>query len=171
MGGIMRLKNKKTGEMGNLVLNINPNRESYSVLSTENGDTVCGNLVLADYDSLAELNAVWEDAPEEPKEWWYIDIHGPHKVTNNDEYYQQVKAASKLIGNYFETEEEAEKTVEKLKAFKRLKDKGFRFDLSPALGHCDDKKFDISIIGTMPAKWWYNDKVIDDIHYIFGGEE
>ena len=65
---------------------------------------------------------------EEPKEWWYIDIHGPHKVTNNDEYYQQVRAASKEIGNYFETKEEAEKAVEKLKAFKRLKDKGFRFE-------------------------------------------
>lgn len=54
----MKLRNKKTGEIGNLVLNINPNRESYSVLSTENGDTVCGNLVLADYNSLAELNQI-----------------------------------------------------------------------------------------------------------------
>lgn len=63
----MKLRNKKTGEIGNLVLNINPNRESYSVLSTENGDTICGNLVLADYDSLAELNEEWEDMPEE--EW------------------------------------------------------------------------------------------------------
>lgn len=129
-----------------------------------------GGMITFYFKTLKGLNEMFEDY-EEPKEWWYIDIHGPHKVTNNDEYYQQVKVASKEIGNYFESLEEAEQAVEKLKAWKRLKDKGFRFDLSPALGHCDDKKFDISIIGTMPAKWWYNDKVVDDIHYIFGGED
>ncbi len=163
----MKLKNKKTGEIGNLVLNINPNRESYSVLSTENGDTVCGNLVLADYDSLAELNSEWEDY-EEPKTHWMIDTSVLEPVR---EIAGMPYEIDKEIGNWFSTKEEAEEVVEKLKAFKRLKDKGFRFDLSPALGHCDDKKFDISIIGTMPAKWWYNDKVVDDIHYIFGGEE
>lgn len=62
-----KLINKKTGEIGNLVRNINPNRESYSVLSTENGDTICGNLVLADYDSQAKLNEEWEDyEPKDP---------------------------------------------------------------------------------------------------------
>lgn len=34
----------------------------------------------------------------------------------------------KEIGNYFETYEEADKAVEKLKAVKRLKAKGFRFN-------------------------------------------
>lgn len=63
----MKIRNKKTREIGNLVFNINPNRESFTILSTENGDTVCGNLVIADYDSLAELNEEWEDMPEE--EW------------------------------------------------------------------------------------------------------
>lgn len=33
-----------------------------------------------------------------------------------------------LLGNDFETKEDAEKAVEKLKAFKRLKDKGFKFE-------------------------------------------
>lgn len=109
----MRLKNKKTGEIKDFAL-------------------VVANGSVDDY-SLTKLNEEWEDAPEEPKEWWYIDIHGPHKVTNNDGYYQQVKAASKEIGNYFETKEEAEQAVEKLKAWKRLKDKGFEltgFDIA-----------------------------------------
>ena len=59
----MKLRNKKTGEIGNLVLHVNPNieRESYAVLSTENGDTLCGNIVIGDYDSLAELTEEWED--------------------------------------------------------------------------------------------------------------
>ena len=124
------------------------------------------------YHSLAELNAEWCDVPEEPKEYWYISDFG--YVFNHEINNKSVKSTieeMKSIGNYFLSREEAKRAVEKLKAFKRLKDKGFRFDLSPALGHCDDKKFDISIIGTMPAKWWYNDKVVDDIHYIFGGEE
>ena len=118
----MRLRNKKTGEIGEL-----------SVWRREDNGELTGFAVLkknekfpTDYNSLAELNAEWEDY-EEPKEWWYIDIHGPHKVTNNDEYYQQVKAASKEIGNYFLSREEAEDAVEKLKAWKRLKEKGFRF--------------------------------------------
>ena len=40
----------------------------------------------------------------------------------------------KEIGNYFETREEAEKAVEKLKAWKRLKDKDFQFHGYNALG-------------------------------------
>ena len=35
---------------------------------------------------------------------------------------------AKEIGNYFLSREEDEKAVEKLKAWRRLKDKGFRFD-------------------------------------------
>lgn len=156
----MNLKNKKTGEIAEIRI-YKTDKFGY----TDEFSSVEGE------NSLAELNEEWEDAPEEPKEWWYIDIHGPHNVIKNDKYYQVVKEASKEIGNYFETKEEAEKAVEKLKAWRRLKDKGFRFDVVPALGHCDDEKFDISIIATMPAKWWYNDKVVDDIHYVFGGGE
>ena len=59
-------------------------------------------------------------------EYWYTDYGGRTKAINdaNDEE----DMARKAIGNYFETKEEAEKAVEKLKAWKRLKDKGFRFD-------------------------------------------
>ena len=153
----MKLRNKKTGAI-------------YSIEDIDLGNNKDGIwLGLTRYNSLAELNEEWCDY-EEPKEYWYIAelCAGLQKKQDTDNGEDRF---NKQIGNYFETEEEAEKAVEKLKAFKRLKDKGFRFDLSPALGHCDDKKFDISIIGTMPAKWWYNDKVVDDIHYIFGGEE
>lgn len=66
------------------------------------------------------------------------------------------------IGIYFETEEEAEKAVEKLKAWKRLKDKGFKWRYY-SLG--DGNKFrvyfsikDGADIGT-------------DLDLLFGGEE
>lgn len=149
----MKLKNKRSGEIKEFVLFDGKNE-------LQGGAT------------LKDLVKEWEDVPEEPKEYWHISDFG--YVFNHEINNKSVKSTieeMKSIGNYFLSREEAERAVEKLKAFKRLKDKGFRFDLSPALGHCDDKKFDISIIGTMPAKWWYNDKVVDDIHYIFGGEE
>lgn len=161
----MKLRNKKTREIGWLYCDHISIPKKMTVFA-EDKDLSANHW---DYKSLAELNEEWEDAPEEPKEYWCItgrgSLHYLQDMTDeNDKDHRE-------IGNYFSSQEEAEKAVEKLKAFKRLKDKGFRFDLSPALGHCDDKKFDISIIGTMPAKWWYNDKVVDDIHYIFGGEE
>lgn len=154
----MKLRNKKTGKIvDRLDITI---REEGVVFN--NDET---------YDSLAELNEEWEDAPEEPKEYWYIETDGSIIQNHKPTYINHLLDALKSIGNYFETKEEVEKAVEKLKAWKRLKDKGFRFDVVPALGHCDNEKFDISIIATMPAKWWYNDKVVDDIHYVFGDEE
>ena len=121
----MKLRNKKTGEIGNLVLNTNPNRESYSVLSTENGDTICGNLVIDDYDTIAELNEEWEDY-EEPKEYYFIRDDGSG-VGYSPIGNSTVAKRREKIGNYFSSREEAEKAVEKLKAWKRLKEKGFKF--------------------------------------------
>lgn len=169
----MKLRNKKTGEIDEFLFEVIKDRiDLYR--RVEHSETKN----IWHYNSLAELNSEWEDYEEKPKGYWFIDAYGnivQNEITKHygDEYIDMTAAyeSQKQIGNHFETPEEAEKAMEKLKAFKRLKDKGFRFDLSPALGHCDDKKFDISIIGTMPAKWWYNDKVVDDIHYIFGGEE
>ena len=160
----MKLKNKKTGVIGNLVLNINPNRESYTVLSTENGDTVCGNLVLADYDNLAELNEEWEDY-EALKRCWIID-------TMNDcveDYDIPLDAPfNKEIGNYFETEEAAELAIRKLKAWKRLKDKGFEFCKYSALafGEIDFRIPDFE-------GWDDNDEkqVKEDLDLLFGGNE
>jgi hypothetical protein len=168
----MKLKNKKTGE----IIDDGYVRETYDfqfdgqkhVLAVFKGN---GHRpperVSGAYNSLAELNEEWEDAPEEPKEWWYIDIHGPHEVTNNDEYYQQIKAASKEFGNYFETKEEAEKAVEKLKAWKRLKDKGFRFiGLGKDRYGTEDIKYDIELPTDIKELG-----IIEDLNTCFGGEE
>lgn len=160
----MRLKNKKTGEIGNLVLNINPNRESYSVLSTENGDTVCGNLVLADYDSLAELNAEWCDVEdEEPTTHWMIDtsVLEPVREIAGQPYEIDIE-----IGNWFETKEEAELAVKKLKAWKRLKDKGFSI-------YSWDYEFDMvdKPAQTIILRASAIDNSNTDLDICFGGEE
>lgn len=117
----MKLRNKRTGEIkdwdfGNWYQTIlNPeNKEKYE----------CN---LNDFiDRTVKFREDWEDY-EEPKEYWFIENDGYISSIGVDEDFAESLRASKEIGNYFETEEEAEKAVEKLKAWKRLKDKGFRF--------------------------------------------
>lgn len=109
----MKLKNKKTGEI----------RECVVIPVDENG---CPNeyQVFEKGNSLTELNDEWEDY-EEPKNQYYLDCDGRIFEHHTTEY---IKNKMKEIGNYFETIEEAEKAVEKLKAWKRLKEKcNFRF--------------------------------------------
>lgn len=81
------------------------------------------------YDDFKTFTDDWEDVPEEPKEYWYISDFG--YVFNHEINNKSVKSTieeMKLIGNYFESKEEAEAAVEKLLAWKRLRDKGFRFN-------------------------------------------
>jgi hypothetical protein len=112
----MRLKNKRTGEIGELQVT-----EKHCAVAVGNGTANCGVEI---YSSLARLYEDWEDY-EEPKGFWSISgdatIEHYDRLSENDH--------CKEIGNYFETKEEAEKAVEKLKAFKRLRDKGFKFIL------------------------------------------
>lgn len=143
----MKLRNKKTGEIN------------------------LGDLHLDDFNSLAELNDEWEDY-EEPKEYWFINNYDRiEKEKGPDDAWFVIKL--KEIGNYFETKEEAELAVRKLKAWKRLKDKGFRFTLTPGVGSLDitPGKFQIEITADMPAKWFCCDAVQKDLEVCFGGEE
>lgn len=112
MGGIVRLKNKRTGEI----------IEFDAILTVK--DVAGDSVAHLEYNSLTKLNEEWEDY-EEPKECYCIDWTEPdgiHKTKHEDIRDD----FNKEIGNYFSSREEAEKAVEKLKAWKRLKDKGFR---------------------------------------------
>ena len=109
----MKLRNKKTGEIIILIDHIFDN-----------------------YKNLAELNEEWEDY-EEPKKYWFIDAYGnivQNEITKHygDEYTDMTNEYEnqKQIGNHFETEAEAKKAVEFLKALKKLKDNGIRFELN-----------------------------------------
>ena len=74
----------------------------------------------------------------------------------------------KLIGNYFETEEEAEKAVEKLKAWKRLKDKGFKFNYYDVYQSVLDECVTTHIQVTIKAN---EVDVKDELDLLFGGKE
>ena len=115
------LQNKSTGEIGCLVCSFGKTPEKITVVEYIDGKR--GSKVWY-YNSLAELNEEWCDY-EEPKEYWYIDWNG--EVCRSDIHDERTEQM-KQIGNFFKTEEEAKKAVEKLQAWTRLKDKGFRFD-------------------------------------------
>lgn len=114
-----KLVNKNTGDIGRLSVDIDKPDNGIRVYY-EDGVTY------KMYNSLAELNEKWKDY-EEPKDNWlveptnadYID-DGRYTAPDELERYEE-------LGLKFNTEEEAVKAVEKLKAWTRLKDKGFEF--------------------------------------------
>lgn len=80
----MKLRNKKTGEIKDVQLgNHNDPSDGIIVVYGENGQP---REPQAQYSSLAELNAEWEDAPEEPKEYWYIGADGEILYEPTDGY-------------------------------------------------------------------------------------
>ena len=114
----MKLKNKKTGVIGEL--NFESNKEYHFTVVTEDPSDVCI------YKSLDKLGEEWEDY-KEPKDYWWISPVDTDVVHCVEDAKDEMDQYNKEVGNYFETRVEAEKAVEKLKAWKRLKDKGFRF--------------------------------------------
>jgi hypothetical protein len=146
----MKLRNKETGEIRK-----GEAREDGIYLY----DEITGQWYKYELDLLA---SGWEYY-EEPKEVWYIDFQGVVRSASREEneWFKENE-----IGNYFETKEEAEKAVEKLKAWKRLKDKGFERVFSLELGDalCGGE--------TVEFKLLIDDKdLIEDIKLLFGGEE
>ena len=158
----MKLKNKKTGEIvpaSNIAVGIGKDGKWFN--------------------SLAELNEEWEDY-EEPKCYWYVnDLNGKplqaecSHYAGGEEYYEKSIETRKQIGNYFETKEEAERAVEQLKAWKRLKDCGAKFvgwvyseDTNADLNGLEFYGDDV-IIGLGNA----NNVRTTDIDLLFGGKE
>lgn len=120
----MKLRNKKTGEIGYYLHTHRDNKDGHIKVAALKDGVPFSEFKpyepIYDYDSLAELNEEWEDAPEEPKNPCFINWFG--EVSEllghiSDREIEKLKEA----GNYFETKEEAEKAVEKLKAWKRVK--------------------------------------------------
>lgn len=113
-------------------------------------------------DSLKELNDLFEDY-EEPKEHWCITMYGGITRIKDDE-----EPIDDLIeiGNYFNSKEDAYDAWDKLKAWKRLKDNGFRF-----IGKTyeTDKRFG-SVFYKVDEDT-YSEDIMTDLDSLFGGEE
>lgn len=101
--------------------------------------------------------------------YWYIGYKNDIKLCYNhsDRYVDtDVTKQREAIGNRFENFEDAKEALEKLKAWKRLEDKGFRF-----IGKTyeTDKRFG-SIFYKVDEDT-YSEDIIDDLDILFGGEE
>ena len=158
----MRLRNKKTGEIAEL----NYYDGFLQVVDTKS--SLCGNSIKGEYTSISELSAEWEDAPEEPKTFWAISWAGEPEEYDGKNTPQELKDMAKEIGNYFEAKEEAEKAIEKLKAWQRLKDKGLvikKWRHTPDI-HLTTGSF-LKIEGYIPSIM----DNIEDLDLLFSGED
>lgn len=158
----MKLRNKETGEIKEFVLFDGKNE-------LQGGAT------------MKDLVEEWEDY-EEPEGAWSIDDMGFVSIYHQDKNFGGsenyfVESQMKEIGNWFETREEAEKAVEKLKAWKRLKDKGFEIEgWDNYIGDDYYKTGQIVInLNNVKNRDWdeYDniDEIKDDLNLLFGGEE
>ena len=134
----MNLKNKKTGEIINLLSKPSFVKRNDDYLQSE----------VNTFNSLAELNEEWEDYEET-------------KSTIKDVWFNSTIANGHFVEIDFISDEEAIKAVEKLKAWKRLKDKGFKLSAVVDNFFC----LDIYMKGEK-----YNE-IKDDLKIVFGGEE
>lgn len=148
----MKLRNKKTGEIidiykGQILLHYNQGKKTIL------------------FKSIEELEE-WEDY-EEPKEYWYIDYDGGILCGESDNSSAEKMMIS--MGNHFESLEEAEKAVRKLKAWKRLKDKGFRFEYYDYSDRDLHNHIQIKAITNREVE----DSMLckEDLDLLFGGEE
>lgn len=142
----MKLKNKKTGENYETTMPI-----VFNIKTSDGGEHTVS------CESIKELNEKWEDC----NGYYYIGDGGDVNLSRTKYRLEHEDEAHEEIGNYFETEEEVELAVRKLKAWKRLKDKGFRF-----IDHTDFDDGNITI-------WGKFNKELDvrDVDLLFGGEE
>lgn len=135
----MKLRNKKTGEIEELIVV----RKVAGCDGRAELEEVC--------TTLPELNEGWEDYEDQKED--YIRVI--------DSFIHYVEEAD----SSFDCDESVHKFVEKLKAWKRLKDKGITFQLD-TFRSCIDYK-----LGLRTLK---DDEIIEfgkDLGLLFGGEK
>ena len=166
----MKLRNKKTGEIVDYKI-IAEYDDVMSGWRMESRDHLKYPTLY--YDNIEKIHEEWEDY-EEPKGTWTIDPmnedyidDGKYTAPDELERYEE-------LGLKFETKEEAEKAVEKLKAWKRLKDKGFKvIEWTAGLGD-DNYKIGEVMVG-FDIDGVYDGNVPDDtekdLDLLFGGKE
>lgn len=156
-----QVRNRRTGDVGELDFD---SKEGVFIVVYYDLNTK--EYVKHFYRGINGLSAEWEDY-KEPKEYWYIDsacTGGIDKSKIFDcEHCEKIDDFNKSIGNYFLDKKEAKKAVEKLKAWKRLKDKG----LHATTFYVEDGSLVIraKTHNSSGAENW------EDLDLLFGGEE
>ena len=148
----MKLRNKQTGEIGKIAKTKTDDDEIEIITDTK----------VYLYKSISEVCQHWEDYEEPEEDFWYIDSDCETYVVSRafNENDTSDVLFNKSIGNYFETREEAEKAIEKLKAWERLRKKHFKFDGYDILNQ--------TVTWLVSREY---DEYSSDIDLLFGGEE
>lgn len=124
------------------------------IMVRANGSSGCEHRFY--YDSIDGFIKDWADPYEEPKEYWFVSDNGYicSCIDDGDSWDEHRKE----VGNYFSSREEAEQVVEKLKAWRRLRELGlFRWgSLNEVKAACDYRHY----VG-----------IERDFETLFGGEE
>lgn len=141
------LRNKKTGEIAEFCMH------------KRGEDSEDGNPTYYPFDGSIEE---WEDYEEPKEKHWYMTSWGEVWQYGDDPLHEEWR---KILGNDFETKEEAEKAVEKLKAWKRLKDNGFRFTSYKDNTDPKGNSYQVNI------KAVFDGARFSDLDLLFGGEE
>lgn len=153
----MKLRNKKTGEIidiykGEMTIHYDQGRKTIHFKHLEDLDE-------------------WEDY-EEPKGNWTIDPMNENYIDDGRYTAPDELERYEELGLKFNTEEEAEKAVDKLKAWKRLKDKGLRFkswyDIAGPSADNPKASYSFNIKATMKRADSGTPQYLD---LLFGGEE
>lgn len=156
----MKLKIKKTGEMLEDVKFIDTTLHKITIQYLDDG--ILRECTIKNLSDIEEIKDY-----EEPKVFWYIEGDGDIHSIRTELCDELEIHTMKQIGNYFETKEEAEKAIEKLKAWKRLKDKGFKFrGIGVDHYEIDDIKYEIEEPPTT-----HDCQEMKDLKLLFGGEE
>lgn len=150
----MKLRNKRTGEIGNL-LPYGGDKKIWVWIDNRSKPEYR-------YNSLAELNEEWGDY-EEPKKYWTVECGVATEYTEGDEKYDR---AFEAVGLKFDTKEECERAIEKMKALTRLEDKGFRFDGWDE-NHHNLGIIEFSFLSVVESVWDFE----KDLDLLFRGEE
>lgn len=159
----MKLKSKKTGEIVEVEIKTKPD----GYLKGRKIETSYGEAL-----SLSKLNEDFEDY-KEPKDFWFIDPCVGVRLDSTDPELQDEKYDMKFleeIGLKFDTEQEARRAVEKLKAWKRLRDKGFKFKgfEERDRGYIGDLEIYTHIEPDYTTEY---PELDNDLDLLFGGEE
>lgn len=143
----MKLRNKKTGE-------IRPAE------AREDGIYLYDRITEEWYPYGLKLLAEWWEYYTGSENLWIIADSGEIVCAEKDSLTDTFLE----LGLAFETKEDAEKAVEKLKAWKRLKDKGLRFlDLDIEYS---DIHYEVGMEGEIDAE-----QIVSDLDLLFGGKE
>ena len=146
----MKLRNKKTGEIVFVKQNIAD--DNFKVYKID------GSVYKYAYKEITFEQLKRDYEQENRNKYWFIRHNGFIDKASNT--YINIQACQE-IGNLFETDEQARTAVEKLKAWKRLKDKGFKiYDWAVADNN------EIRLFARYSASG-----IIDELDLLFGGDE